>query len=323
MSDPAVSVVMAVLNEADDIGAARESALRQNYAGDLEVIVADGGSDDGTREIIQGRLEAEPRLRLIDNPAGTTPAGLNAAIRASSGEVIVRLDGRSVLPPGYIGRAVSMLDETGADNVGGVQAAVGGSPIERAIAAAMSSPVGVGDSRFHSEGAPAGWVDTVYLGVFRRESLERIGLFDEAQLRNQDYELNHRLRETGPGVFFDPELRVEYRPRSTIGGLWRQYLSYGAWKRRMVRNHPGSVRWRQAVPPLFVIAMVVSAVLLATPLRRAGMVLPAAYAALVVGATLLELARRRDASMLILPVVFPAMHMAWGIGFLAGQARAE
>ncbi len=323
MTAPAtVSCVIPVRNEARAIAAAVESCLRQDHPGPLEVVVADGMSDDGTREAVAGLAAADPRVRLVDNPARVTPGALNAAITASSGEVVVRCDAHAVLPPGYVSTAVRLLDKTGAACVGGVQKAVGITTVQRAIAAAMSTPVGVGDARFHYGGDP-GPVDTVYLGVFRRDALAAVGGFDEDLRRNQDYELNHRLRLAhGPdAVWFDPALAVEYRPRASLGALWRQYFDYGVGKRAMLRRHPRSLRWRQLVAPAFVVAMAASAVALALGWTTLGLVVPVAYAAVLVLGTAVEAARRRDVAMLALPAALATMHTAWGLGFLAESLR--
>lgn len=314
-----MSVVLPVHNGARTIGAALRSILDQRYPGTLEVVVADGMSTDGTREIVQAVAAADTRVRLVDNPQRSTPAGLNAAIRASAGPVVVRCDAHAELPPGYVTRAVAMLGQTGADNVGGVQSAEGIGFVQRAIACAMSSRIGVGDSRFHYGGAP-GPVDTVYLGTFRREALERAGLFDETLARNQDYELNHRIRSTGGIVYFDPELRVLYRPRTSLQALWRQYWQYGVWKRRVVRRHPRSLRIRQLAAPVFVVGLAGSAVLALTPVREWALVVPSTYGALLVGATVVQAVRRRDPAVLLFPMAVAIMHLAWGGGFLFGRA---
>ncbi len=316
---PAVSVVLPVHNAAATIGAALRSILDQDYRGPLEVVVADGMSEDGTREAVAAVAAADPRVRLVDNPHRATPAGLNAAIAASTGSVVVRCDARAELPPGYVARAVATLERTGADNVGGVQSAEGVGTVQRAVAYAMSSRVGVGDARFHYGGAP-GPVDTVYLGTFRRAALERVGLFDETLVRNQDYELNHRIRRTGGIVYFDPELRVRYRPRASLGALWRQYWQYGTWKRRVVRRHPRSLRARQLVAPAFVLGLAVSAVLAVTPLRAWALPVPIAYLALLAGVTTVQAVRRRDPAVALFPVAVATMHLAWGGGFLLGRS---
>lgn len=312
---PTVSIVIPVRNEAGGIGEALDAALGQDYQGTIEVVVAVAPSDDGTRELVERLAAGSERLRIVDNPAGSTPAGLNAAIRTAVGEIIVRCDGHALLPRDYVSTAVRRLESTGAVNVGGVQAAVGTGAMQRAIAAAMSSPFGVGDARFHRGGA-AGPVDTVYLGVFRRDALEAAGLFDERLARNQDYELNHRLRTGGGVVFFDPELVVEYRPRSSLGALWRQYFDYGRWKRVVVALHPESLRWRQVAAPAFVVGLVGSAAAALLGWWPVALVIPGLYAAATLVATAVDLIRRRDGAMLLLPLVYPTMHLAWGTGFL-------
>jgi glycosyltransferase involved in cell wall biosynthesis len=277
-------------------------------------------SDDGTRDILDRLAAGDPRIRYVDNPTRRTPNGLNLAIAASRGDVIVRCDGHAELPPRYIGRAVELLAETGAVNVGGVQHAEGVGWLQRAIAFAMSSPIGVGDARFHY-GGEAGPVDTVYLGVFRRDALVAAGLFDETLTRNQDYELNIRLRDNGGVVWFDPTLRVTYRPRQTLGGLWRQYFQYGQWKRRVIRMHPGSTRLRQLVPPLFVVALVVSLVVAFTPWRLLGAVVPGLYVAVLSLGTLRQLVKTHDSAALGFPAAIATMHIAWALGFLSPNMR--
>jgi len=266
--------------------------------------------------VADGLADADRRVSVVDNPAAVTPAGLNAAIRATSAPVVARLDGHAVLPAGYLARAVAVLDQTGAANVGGVQEPHGQTPFEEAVGRAMASRFGSGDARFHY-GGPAGAVDTVYLGVFQRTALEAVGLFDEALVRNQDYELNWRLREAGGTVWFDPDLRVGYRPRGTLGALARQFFNYGRWKRVVVGRHPRSLRWRQVVPPVATLA--VAAGLVAGAWWPPALVIPAGYLAAVVVASLV--AGRRPAMMLRLLAVYPTLHLSWGVGFLAGPPR--
>lgn len=312
---PSVTAIMPARNEERTIAAALESILGQDYPGVLDVIVAVGPSIDQTADVAEKLAARDGRVSLVESPAGTTPAGLNAAFRASEGSVIVRCDAHSELPQGYIAMAVQTLRQTGAVNVGGVQQAEGISVIQRAIAAAMSNPIGVGDARFHMGGSP-GFVDTVYLGVFRRAALEAVGGFDETLARNQDYELNYRLREDGGGIYFDPSLRVTYRPRASLVGFWRQYFDYGRWKRVVVTRHPRSVRWRQLVAPAFVIGLVLSVVALALGYPLVASAVPGAYLVTTAVATIYELVKRRDLALLLLPAAFATMHVAWGLGFL-------
>lgn len=318
MSDPRawprLSVVMPAREEVDHLRAAVEAVLAQDYPGPLEVVVAVAPSDDGTAELATELAAADPRVRVVDNPGGTAPAGLNAAIAAASGSVVARVDAHAELTGGYLRTAVEVLRDTGAANVGGIQRAVGRAPMQRAIAAAMSSRFGTGDATFHYGGA-AGPTDTVYLGVFDRAALDTVGRFDASLTRNQDYELNVRLRQAGGTVWFDPRLEVVYRPRSTLQGLASQYWQYGRWKRVVLRRHPRSVRWRQLIPPAAVAANGLA--VLAAPWRPWTLAVPATYVAGLLGASVL--AGRGDREVLVrLPAVFATMHHAWGAGFLAG-----
>jgi len=313
---PDVAVVIPVRNGEATLADAVASVLFQELDGAFEVCIAVGPSNDRTREVADGLADADRRVSVVDNPAAVTPAGLNAAIRATSAPVVARLDGHAVLPAGYLARAVAVLDQTGAANVGGVQEPHGQTPFEEAVGRAMASRFGSGDARFHY-GGPAGAVDTVYLGVFQRTALEAVGLFDEALVRNQDYELNWRLREAGGTVWFDPDLRVGYRPRGTLGALARQFFNYGRWKRVVVGRHPRSLRWRQVVPPVATLA--VAAGLVAGAWWPPALVIPAGYLAAVVVASLV--AGRRPAMMLRLLAVYPTLHLSWGVGFLAGPPR--
>ncbi len=311
-----VAVVVPVRNAEATLADAVASVLAQEFDGTLEVCIAVGSSDDRTREVADGLANADRRVLVVDNPAGVTPAGLNAAIRATSAPVVARMDGHAVLPAGYLARAIAVLDRTGAVNVGGIQEPRGRTPFEEAVGRAMASRFGSGDARFHY-GGPAGAVDTVYLGVFRRTALEAVGLFDEALVRNQDYEMNWRLREAGGTVWFDPDLRVSYRPRGSLGGLARQFFDYGRWKRVVVARHPRSLRWRQVVPPLATLGVAVG--LVAGVWWQPALVVPAVYLAAVVSASLV--AGQHPATVLRLLAVYPTLHLSWGVGFLAGPPR--
>jgi succinoglycan biosynthesis protein ExoA len=318
MDERLVSVIIPVRNEVRFLEATVASIQAQDYPGPIEIVIADGMSDDGTRDLLERMTLADHRVRYVDNPTGRTPNGLNLAIAAARGEIIVRCDGHAELSPDYVRTAVDILDQSGAVNVGGVQRAIGTKWMQRAIAHAMSSPIGVGNARFHYGGAP-GPTDTVYLGVFRRDALVAAGSFDETLTRNQDYELNIRLRANGGVVWFDPRLEVVYRPRRSLAALWRQYYQYGTWKRQVVRLHPEATRVRQLVPPLFVVALLASLVLAVTPWRLVGLVVPAVYLALLLVATVTLLIRTRDTAALGFPLAVVVMHVAWGLGFLVGR----
>ncbi|MFD9203834.1 glycosyltransferase family 2 protein, partial [Streptomyces anthocyanicus] len=212
---PAVSVIMPVLNEERHLRGAVQAILAQEYAGEMEVVIAIGPSSDRTEEIAAELVREDPRVHTVPNPTGRTPAALNAAIKASRHPVVVRVDGHGMLSPNYIATAVRLLEETGAQNVGGIMHAEGENDWEHAVAAAMTSKIGVGNAAFHT-GGQAGPADTVYLGVFRRAALEQQGGYNEEFIRAQDWELNFRIREAGGLIWFSPELRVSYRPRPSI-----------------------------------------------------------------------------------------------------------
>lgn len=315
---PDVAVVMPVRDEAADLRQAVAAVLAQDYPGRMRLHLAVAPSTDGTEEVAAELATEFDRVSVVDNPSGTTPAGLNAAIRASTGKVVVRVDGHAELCPGYVRRAVETLRRTGAANVGGIQRAVGTTPFEAAVADAMSSRFGTGDAMFHY-GGDEGPTDTVYLGVFDRGAIERAGLFDESLIRNQDYELNIRLRDAGGVVWFDPRLSVSYRPRSSLGALARQYFDYGGWKRTVVRQHPGSLRWRQAVPPTVTVALVVASAL--GVIWRRALFVPAIYTAASVVAS--SIAGTTWARKLRLLAIFPTMHLSWGAGFMLGKSRRQ
>ena len=311
---PDVEVVMPVRDEANHLAEAVDAVLAQDYPGRVTIVLAVAPSSDGT-EAIAGSIADGARIRTVDNPAGTAPAGLNAAIRAGSAPVVVRVDGHAELSPGYIRRAVTTLRRTGAANVGGIQRAVGATPFQHAVAAAMTSRFGTGDAAFHY-GGDEGPTDTVYLGVFDRKAIEAVGLFDDDLVRNQDYELNIRLRAAGRLVWFDPELEVTYRPRRTLRELARQYFDYGRWKRVVLARHPSSLRWRQAAPPVATAAVVVGTV--AGVWWRPALLIPGLYILAVGAAAAVTPATPPTKARLL--AIFPTMHLSWGAGFLTGRA---
>jgi glycosyltransferase involved in cell wall biosynthesis len=316
---PAVSVVLPVLNEERHLRAAVRSALAQDYPGELEVVLALGPSRDRTDEVARALAAEDGRIRLVRNPTGRTPAGLNHAVAASSHPVVARVDGHAELPDGYLRTAVGLLEREGADNVGGLMSARGVTDLEQAIARAMTSKLGVGNAPFHVGGSE-GPADTVYLGVFRRSALDRVGGYDEAFTRAQDWEMNYRIRQTGGLVWFSPELSVGYRPRGSLSRLARQYYDYGRGRRQVMQAHPGSVSLRYLAPPTALVG--VAAGLLGGLLgRRAALVLPAGYVLLVAGGSVPAGRGLPGRARIALPAVLATMHMSWGAGFLSSWVR--
>ena len=317
---PEVDVVIPVLGATTTLDACLDAVLDQDYAGLFNVVVAVGPGPDATREIAEARAAVDDRVRVLANPSGRTSVGLNLATARGSAPIVARVDAQSILPPRYLRQAVATLQRTGAANVGGVQRPVGDAGLQRVIAVGMCSPFGAGPARFRRDGYE-GPTDTVYLGVFRRDAFESVGGFDETLDRNQDYELNWRLRAAGEQVWLDPALIVTYRPRATFRQLASQYFRYGAWKRHVLRRNPRSLRPRQAAAPLLVIGLIISAVELLRG-RRRGWLLPSAYAgaALVVArGARPALSAKTDRHLLM--AVFATMHISWGAGFLFGRLR--
>ena len=310
---PDVDVVMPIRNEAEHVAAAIGSIGEQAYLGRVRVILGIAPSDDGTESVVDDVAAGRADVVVVENPEGTTPAGLNAAIRAGSAPVVVRVDGHSRLPTDYIARAVEVLRRTGAGNVGGRQIPFPTTDFEAGVVTATSSWLGTGGARYRV-GATEGPTDTVYLGVFDRRALEDVGLFDERLIRNQDYELNFRLREAGWVVWFDPQLWAEYRPRGSWRTLARQYFEYGRWKAVVIGMHPRSVELRQVIPPVGMVS-VVTALLVGTRWRPA-LLVPIAYGAAVLAATDGSIrSRLRAAGALV------AIHGAWTLGLFSGVGR--
>ncbi|GGK58780.1 succinoglycan biosynthesis protein exoa [Planomonospora parontospora subsp. parontospora] len=314
---PPVSVVIPVLNEERHLREAVNQVLSQKYGGPIEVVLAIGPSRDRTQEVADAIAAEDPRVTVVPNPTGRTPNALNAAIAASRNGIIARVDGHAMLPEDYLQVAVETLEETGADNVGGVMAAEGITPFEQAVARAMTSKIGVGGARFHT-GGTAGPADTVYLGVFRREALDRVGGYDEHFQRAQDWEMNHRIRSTGGLVWFQPRMRVSYRPRPDIRALAKQYFHYGRWRRVVARTHEGTINLRYLAPPMAVLAMLAG--LLVSPFFWPGLLIPGGYVAAIVAGSAVTGSGLPPGALLRLPLVYATMHVSWGWGFLTSPA---
>ncbi|HLJ17751.1 MAG TPA: glycosyltransferase family 2 protein [Bryobacteraceae bacterium] len=325
---PRVSIIVPCRNEAASIETFLKSLLRQELQNlNWDAVIADGMSDDGTREVLRRFSAEHPRVQVIDNPSRIVSTGLNACIRAAAGDIIVRMDVHTEYKSDYVLRCVEVLQNTNAANVGGACIALQTGYVGRAIAGAFHSPFAVGGAQWHQPDYE-GPVDTVHLGCWRREVLEQIGCFDESLVRNQDDELNFRLTRTGRTIWQSPEIVSWYHPRSSLGALFRQYFQYGFWKVAVIKKHRLPASWRHLIPGAFVLlncalllAVLLGAMTGAGPLWwliAAGTAMDIAYAIAVVAAA--SLVARKDGWTLfpVLPLVFCSYHFGYGIGFLSG-----
>jgi glycosyltransferase involved in cell wall biosynthesis len=332
-SAPFVTVIIPIRNEANFIADTLGAVLEQDYPHDqMEVIMVDGLSTDNTREIVQ-EVTRQTRDRqtedqspihfhLLDNPARIVPAALNAGICRAKGEIIIRVDGHTIIAPDYVRQCVEALQRTHADNAGGTQRAVGMNAFSDAVALATSTPFGVGGARFHYSDKEE-WVDTVYLGAWPRRVFSRIGLFDEELVRDQDDEFNYRLRRSGGRILHSPRIKSFYSARSRFIPLVTQYFQYGFWKVSVLQKNPRQMRLRQFVPPLFVAALLGSA-LLASFSSWGLTLLGAVGGAYLVAngvASFSTAARNGWRHLPLLPVIYATLHLSYGLGFLLGLIR--
>ena len=318
---PLVSVIMPVRDEAAYIERSLGSVLAQDYPADrLEILVVDGMSNDGTREHVAAARAIRPNLRLLDNPRGIVPPGLNIGIAQARGDIIVRVDGHCEIAPDYVRRCVEHLLVDGVEAVGGPIETIGETDEAQAIALAMSSWFGVGGSAFRTINDRPMLVETVAFPAYTRETLHRLGPFDEELVRNQDDEYNYRLLKSGGRILLSPDIRSRYYSRGNLRKLWRQYYQYGFWKVRVMQKHPRQMRWRQFVPPVFVAALLGSSLfaLFLRPFRYLSAIILVLYATANLGASL-SLGRAhglRHVPRLLL--IHPILHLSYGLGFLAG-----
>ncbi|HLP23767.1 MAG TPA: glycosyltransferase family 2 protein [Microbacteriaceae bacterium] len=325
-SSPAVSYVMPVLNEVDYLEAGLAGILNQDFEGPIEIVLALGPSNDGTNELAARLAAGDPRIRLVDNPAMDIPTGLNVAIAASSGPVIVRVDAHSELPPNYTSLAIAALERTGAANVGGVMMARGKTPFQRMVARAYVSRFGLGGGQYHHEGSEGRPAESAYLGVFRRSVLTEVGVYDTSLKRGEDWELNLRIREAGHLVWYEPRMVVTYWPRSRWRDVGRQFFATGVWRGEVVRRHPTRNSIRYFAPPALVAATTAALAWAGVSATVPGVpgwpglglaIAPLSYLLALVAV----IASQRDVSLRergMLTLIFPTMHVSWGLGFLRG-----
>ena len=320
---PKVSIIVPCYNEQSTIRLLLSAIYAQRFALDeMEVIIADGMSTDDTRqEIVAFQKEhADLEIRIVDNPQRIIPAALNRALEAATGEFIVRLDAHSMPDEMYVAHSVAGLEGGLGDNVGGVWHIQPGAEgwVAESIAIAAAHPMGVGGALYRYA-TIAAEVDTVPFGAFRRSLLDEVGMFDETLLTNEDYEFNTRIQLNGGKIWLNPEIHSVYFARETFGKLARQYFRYGFWKWRMLKRYPDTLRWRQALPPVFVVSLIVLAIMVVFwPLAGIllGLEILAYFSILVLGTGSLAMRRKKIYLLAGVPLAIAVMHVCWGSGFL-------
>jgi succinoglycan biosynthesis protein ExoA len=321
--NPFVSILISVRNEAEHIEDSLDAVLEQVYPNDkIEILIADGMSEDGTRQIVSNYQKDHTNLKIINNPGRIVPSGLNATLLIAQGDILIRVDGHTVIEPDYVQQCVEGLERTGANNIGGRMNAKGEGAFGETAALATSTPFGVGGGRFHYSNKDE-WVDTVYMGAWRREVFKKIGLFDEELVRDQDDELNYRLLEHGGKILLSPKIKSKYFVRSSPISLWKQYFQYGYWKVRVMQKHPRQMRARQFVPPAFVGSLILSGILaLIHPLGAwlfGGII--GLYIIANLSVSIYTSVKKGWKHLPLLPMIYAILHMSYGTGFLVGLMK--
>lgn len=324
MDTPFVSILIPIRNESAYIERCLEAVIAQDYPREkIEILIADGMSDDGTREKLLPFLVSYPQISLVDNPEKFVAPGLNRLILRSKGEILIRVDGHCVIAGDYVRRCVAHILERNVDGVGGPMQSIGEDLVSEVIALAMSSKFGVGGSAFRTETGKTRLVDTVPFPAYTREIIQKVGLYDEELVRNQDDEYNYRIRKSGGQILMAADVQSEYYTRGTLGKLWRQYLQYGFWKVRVLQKHPRQMSLRQFVPPLFVFAILaaVAAGMFFTwgGIALLGIVAAYGITAMVVSWLIVRKKGWRDFGGILL--AFATIHISYGVGFWVGLFR--
>ena len=319
-SNPLVSIVLPCRNEQGYIQACLQSALHQDPPeGGYEILVADGMSTDGTREYLQQMAKQYPQIRILDNPGRIVSTGLNTAIRAARGDIIVRMDAHTIYAPDYVRECLAVMSETGADNVGGPMQTTAETFMERAIRAVFHSAFAVGGARSH-QASYEGYVDTVIYGCWKKSVFGRIGYFDEELVRNQDDEHNLRLTRVGGKIYQSTRIRSWYHVRGSLKALFRQHMQYGYWKALVIRKHQTPASFRHLVPGTFVgcLCLLAALGLFWSPALSGALGLAVLYAAAALAVSLVTAAGTQWALLPVLPVVVWCFHFGYGYGFLRG-----
>lgn len=319
-----VSIIVPVLDEIAHVDDLLRDVAGQDYEGEVELLIADGGSVDGTRErILDWSHRGILSITMVDNERRYVAPGLNACIRRATGELIIRMDCHSRYPADYVRRCVEVSEATGAWNVGGVYTPVGVTAMERAVACALTSPFGGVNWARGTEQEQE--TDTVYLGAFSPRAFQEAGLYDESLIRNQDDELNLRIRRAGGRIIFSPAIQVRYRPRGSFRSLWSQYFGYGFWKVVVMRKHKRVLNARSLAPAAFVTHLTAVGLAAAiSPTGRRALAATMSLYGLAAGGFAITAINKRKESFELLPGVmasFPCLHLAYGVGTASGLVR--
>ncbi len=321
---PQVTIIMPVRNEAAYIRRSLGSVLAQDYPAELiQIIIADGMSNDDTRRILDEYRASHPNIEVVDNPRRIVPTGMNAALRLARGKIVIRVDGHCEIAPDYVKRCVKHLQEDGIDGVGGSIETIGENQISQAIAAAMSSHFGVGDSAFRTRSSHTPAVDTIPFPAYTRKVINLAGPYDEELVRNQDDEYNYRIRALGGKLLLSGDLRSRYYSRGNLASLWRQYFQYGYWKVRVFQKHARQMQARQFVPFIFLgglLALFLFSIFYPATLYI-GVGIFGLYLAANLAASISTAARCGWRFLPALPPVFAILHLSYGLGFSAGMIR--
>ena len=324
INPPFISLLLPIRNEEVYIPACLNSLRAQDYpANQIEILVADGMSTDNTRQIVTDWMQQDRRVRIYDNPQQIVPTGLNLLIPQAKGDILIRVDGHCVLASDYVSKCVRHLLNGGVDGVGGPMHSIGQDFISQATAIAMSSKFGVGNSSFRTETGQTKLADTVPFPAYTREIIEKVGLYDEELVRNQDDEYNYRIRKAGGKILLAEDVHSDYFSRGSLAKLWKQYFQYGFWKVRVFQKHPKQMSPRQFVPPLLVLALL-SAAVLAFAVAWGWYALVGLFGVYVfacLAAAFFYGKGQKTGVVLLLPLAYTIIHTSYGLGFLLGLLR--
>lgn len=321
---PFISILIPVRNEIRHLQRCLRAIETQNYPSDfIEILIADGMSEDGSFEYLQKWAEEGQNRHVFQNPGKIVPTGLNILIPKSKGDIVIRVDGHCVIAADYVANCIRHLEESGVDGVGGPMNTIGEDFVSEVIALAMSSKFGVGNSSFRTETGQTKLADTVPFPAYTRTIIEKVGLYDQELVRNQDDEYNYRIREAGGKILLAEDVRSEYYSRGSLKKLWKQYFQYGYWKVRVLQKHPRQMSLRQFVPPAFVLSVITS-LILALAIAWGWIPLVAilgVYLVVNLGVSFLIAVKKGWQYLGLLPAAFAIIHLSYGLGFLIGLIK--